>query len=437
MNHSDLLGRTFDCECGRTHSVGVESVLYEEDAYENLAPLVERFATSRVVNLVADSRTVDVAGNAVREALDGHGFSAHLHVLPDASHGGPVCDDTTRERLESGLVLPCGMLIAVGSGTINDLCKWIASDRGVPYLVVATAASMNGYASENIAPAIGGVKRVLHGTVPKAVVTKPSVLAQAPFELTGAGLGDALAKPVGVTDWKVSHVLFDEYYCPFCAGMIDELEPLYLGTPAAIRVREPGAIRALFDALVYSGLSMTLAGTSFPSSGGEHLVSHVLDMIALRDGTEHDLHGRQVGVGTICACALYERLVALESPAFAVRVEDTDAAYWGSLAKVVEEEHAGKRRQAAAAVECLKSPGVWDRVRETVDTSSRTAGEIKHCLAAAGAAHCLGDIGCSRDRFIEAFLHCHQIRERYTVVDLARAAGILPGAIHEIVEEWL
>jgi len=433
----DMLGRTFDCECGKTHSVGLESVLYKEDAVESLVLLVERFAASCVLNVVADSRTVEVAGNAVRAALDGHAFSVHVHVLPDSPHAGPVCDDATRQNLESRLVLPCGMLIAVGSGTINDLCKWIASDTGIPYVVFATAASMNGYASENIAPAIGGVKRVLHGTVPKAVVTTPSVIEQAPFELTAAGLGDALAKPVGVTDWKISHLLFNEYYCPFCAGMIDDLESVCLGDPGAIRAREPGAVRAVFDGLVYSGLSMTLAGTSFPSSGGEHLVSHVLDMIAPRDSGKHDLHGRQVGLGTICACALYERVLALESPEFTVRVEDTDGSYWGDLAPVVEEEHVGKRRQAAVAVERLRAPGMWDRVRETIVAGSRTPTEIKQCLETAGAAHSLDDIGCSRDRFTDAFLHCHQIRGRYTVVDLARAVGILPAAIHEIVEEWL
>jgi len=315
--------------------------VYDEGAFDEVVGLVKRYATSRMLDLVADTRTQEVAGDRIQAELQRGGYDVRVHLLPDSPHGGPVCDDVSRRALEPELADSSGLPIAVGSGTINDLCKWIAADIGVPYVVFATAASMNGYASENIAPAIGGVRRVLHGAVPKAIVTAPSIIEQAPFELTAAGLGDALAKSVGVTDWRISHLLFDEYYCPFCAVMIDELEPLYLDNPTAVGARKPDAVRAVYDALVYSGLSMTLAETSFPSSGGEHLVSHVLDMVALRDGTGHDLHGRQVGVGVICASALYERILALDKPEFAVCIEDTDASYWRRLTPVVEEEHAG------------------------------------------------------------------------------------------------
>jgi len=334
-------------------------------------------------------------------------------------------------------VRPCDGLVAVGSGVINDLCKWIAAQSATPYVVVATAASMNGYASENIAPAIDGVKRVISGTVPRAILAVPSIIEQAPDALTGSGLGDVVAKPVSMTDWRINHLLFNEYYCPVCAGLIADLEPMYMEHPDGIRERDPGTIRALFEALVFSGVSMTMAATSFPASGGEHLVSHVLDMTAMRDRRPHDYHGRQVGVGTIYALALYERLAALERPRFEVCVEPTDEAYWTALTPVVEEEHAGKRVRAARAVDRLGQPGVWDECRAIMEAGTRSAASIKACLRRAGAAHTLSDIGCTRDAFLDAVTHCHQIRERYTVVDLARAAGVLPGAAAEIVDEYL
>lgn len=434
---ADLLGTTFDCDCGKTHRIDVEQLIYASDAVARLGAVVAPYRGTGSLNLVADRRTFEVVGRQAANALEKAGWTVHEEIVPDPAHGDPICDDRTRAVLEPRLAQPCDLLVAVGSGVINDLCKWIAADSGTPYVVIATAASMNGYASENIAPAIQGVKRVISGTVPKVILAVPSIIESAPDKLTGAGLGDVVAKPVSMTDWRINHLLFEEYYCPVCAGLIADLEPMYMEHPEGIRTRDPATIKALFDALVFSGVSMTMAATSFPASGGEHLISHVLDMTAMRDGHPHDYHGRQVGLGSVFALALYERLLALENPAFEVRVEDTDQSYWKELACVVDEEHAGKRERAVKAVERLREPGMWDACRSIISESTRSASAVKACLAEAGAAHCIDHIGVERAAFVEALRHCHQIRERYTVVDLARAAGLMPEVIDEIVEEYL
>lgn len=432
-----LLGSRFMCECGREHTVSIQHLWYEPDVLHRMPQLLLRVGASRAVNLIADTRTRAVMGLALTDTLTSAGFRVHSHVLPDSDHVPPVCDDVTMTALRRALVTPCDALVAVGSGVVNDLTKWLSTDTGLPYLVVPTAASMNGYASENIAPAIRGVKRVLPGSVPFAIAADPDVIRNAPFELTAAGLGDVLAKPVSITDWQINHALFDEYYCPFCARLIKELEPLYLEHPERLRQRDPSTLKALFIALVYSGVSMTLAGTSFPASGGEHLVSHVLDMQAGLHGTPHDLHGRQVGLGTLFASALYERLRDLDTPSFAVRVEETDTAFWKRLNRVVEEEHARKRQRARRAVGRLRQPGVWDRLRSMMEATTMPPAAVKACLKQAGAAHCIDDIGCTREEFLQAALHGHQIRERYTVLDLGRAAGVLPQAAPEIVDQYL
>lgn len=437
MEIESLLGSEFDCECGRRHRLPIREIVYAEDAVARVPALVKRERPGGAVCLVADARTHAAAGGEVRAALEREGVRARLVILADGAHGDPVCDDVTLEWLEGRLGGDAGFLVAVGSGVVNDLCKWVAARRGIGYLVFATAASMNGYSSANIAPAIRGVKRVIDGVVPRAILVSPAVLAAAPRELTAAGLGDVLAKPVSMADWRINRLLFDEYYCPFCARLIRDLEPVYMGNPAGIRTGDPATLRALFLALVYSGISMTLAGTSFPASGGEHLVSHVLDMKALQEGVRHDYHGRQVGLGTLVAAALYERLLALGRPEFRVVTEPTDSAYWGSLAPIVEEEHAGKRQRAARAVERLRAPGVWEEAKAIMREVAVPAARIRACLREAGAAHRVADIGCTPERFAGALRLCHQIRERYTVVDLARAAGILPDAAGEIVADLL
>ncbi len=432
-----LLGQTFACACGKTHSVPTRAVIYSPTAVQQLPSLMDRHLAGQRINLVADERTFALLGRECAAVLNRAGRTVHPSIVPDTPHGGPVCDDITKEALCSRLP-PCDGLLAVGSGTISDLVKWIACDTKRPYAMFATAASMNGYASNNIAPSIRGVKRVLSGTVPVFIAAVPAVIQEAPGKLTAAGFGDVLAKAVSMTDWKLNQLLFAEYYCPVCAQLIRELEPAYLAHPEAIRAKEPRAIEALFQALVYSGVSMTMAGTSSPASGGEHMVSHVLDMTAAIYGVPHDYHGRQVGLGTIFAGALYERVLALEAPRFQFRTEPTDSAYWQSLAAVVEDEHALKRLKAERAVRRLQQEdSLWGRLCFELRPMTRTAAAIKQSLRAAGAAHRLEDIGCTRERFLAAAHHAHQMRARYTIIDLALAAGIMPDAAEEIVDQYL
>lgn len=434
---ADILGNTFDCECGKRHVVPIETVVYSDDAVARCPDVCAGIAQGTSATLIADSRTFTAAGNAVASSLERSGWNVRTCLLPDPSRGDPICDDLTKDWLQGEIGDPGDLIVAVGSGVVNDLSKWVATEARVPYVVFATAASMNGYSSEIIAPAVRGVKCVLPGTVPRAILTTPAVIASAPDRLTAAGLGDVLAKPVSMTDWQINHLLFDEYYCPLCARLIRDMEPLYMNHPEGIREKTPGTLKALFQALVYSGLSMTLAGTTFPASGGEHLVSHVLDMIAMRDGILHDYHGRQVGLGTIFASALYERLLAIDTPPFRVVTEETDATFWTSLTDVVEEQHTLKRVRVAGAAARLMERDTWNRVREHIRRGMVSAGRVKDCLRRAGAASQLDDIGCTRQQFVQAALRCHQIRDRYTVVDLARAAGILPQAAGDIVDQYL
>lgn len=437
MNPCDLLGKTFDCECGKKHTVAVREVVYSEDAIQQAAAIISRHFKGKSSVIVADRRTYDAAGKAFADSLASHGWRIPALIIPDGPGGRePVCDDHTRDYILKKIPA-CDFHIAVGSGVISDLTKWISSETKKPYATVATAASMNGYSSGNIAPAIKGVKRLIYGAVPNVIMAVPSIVAQAPYKLTTAGLGDVLAKPVSITDWRVCNILFGEYFCPLCAGLITQIEPAYLNHPGDILKLKPAAIEALFQALVYSGLSMTIAGTSSVSSGGEHMISHALDSTALAQQTNHDYHGRQVGLGTIFACALYERILALEKPDFKLQTEPTTRAFWQTLAPIVEEEHALKRAKAAKAVELLTKKECWDNLRATIRQSVRKPSEIRDCLRSAGAAYRLEDIGCKRSRFLEAALNCHQMRERYTCIDLARATGIMPNAAAEIIEEYL
>ena len=330
------------------------------------------------------------------------------------------------------------MALAVGSGVVNDLTKWSAFDHKLPYAVVATAASMNGYTAANVAPSLKGVKSLIRAEAPLAVFAVPSIIAEAPFKLTASGLGDVIAKPVSTTDWLLNHIFFGEYFCRYCSEMISALEPYYFDRPQDIRDRKPAAIEALLRALLYSGIAMTIIGSSAPASGGEHLVSHTLDMMTSVNGVAHDLHGRQVGLGTLFASALYERVFRIKKPTCVEGVPPAvDNEFWGPLAGAVRQQYEQKIPSLEIMRRKLTDGQTWKIFLAACRRQIRAPEQIKNCLRTAGAAHRLADIGCSRERFLAAILHAHEIRKRPSIIDLAWILGILPDAAGQIVDQWL
>ncbi len=283
-------------------------------------------------------------------------------------------------------------MVAVGSGVINDLSKWASFELKIPYVVVATAASMNGYSSANVAPTIAGVKMLIEARPPLAVVAEPAVIEQAPHEMITAGFGDTIAKHQSNGDWVFNNLLLDEYHCGFCAGIVGDIEPLYLDCPEHIHQRRPEAIQGLFEALFWTGMAMTLVGTSVPASGGEHLLSHTLDMMAEVRGESHDLHGRQVGVGTLFSAALFERVLAVETPTVGDLPSEVDDAVWStpSVARAVREQYQAKRQRLGVLREKIAQQDLWDQLRTRLTAEVKGPMTIYNWLTRAGGATCAG-----------------------------------------------
>ncbi len=436
MDLFDELGPEVARELGLQRQLVPARLILAGDAAEQLARAVAELVPGGRVGVLFDTRTRQVAGERCLAALRQAGLEAVPHLVPDRGDRDPICDDVTEQRLLSELP-ELGFLLGVGSGTVSDLAKWVAFQREIPAAIFGTAASMNGYAAANVAPSIEGVKSLFSARAHRFVAADPAVLAAAPLRLTSAGLGDIIAKSVSTADWKMNELLFGERFVPAVAGIIDELESHYTERPQAIAAGDAAAISSLFRALVYSGCAMTLQGSSMPASGGEHLVSHTLDMRAELEGSEHDLHGRQVGVGTIFAAALYERVLALDSPVFSPGPLPFDAAAWGARAGSVRSHFEKQSARLAEACDKLRQPGVWDRLRDALRPMLPSARWVKEILSGAGGAHRFEDIGVSRERLTWAVLNGAQIRERFTSLDLAWATGVLPGAASEIIDAYL
>jgi len=441
MQKNNLLGTSFDCQCGRHHVVPTKHLFYGENAFDFLLETARSITDDPHYLIIADSRTFEVAGRSVETKLSSSTTRVSHFVVPDQEGESPAADDTTRDLILDQAPA-ADLYIAVGSGVINDLVKWVAYLKKKPYITVATAASMNGYASANVAATVDNLKVLFHADACLAVFATPEIIINAPYELTTSGLGDVLAKPVSSADWKLNQFLFNDYHCQFSVDLLKELEPVYLENPKKIKKKEPAAFKALFNALFLSSIAMTITGTSSPASGGEHMISHTLDMTANRDGRKHDYHGRQVGVSSILMAALYEKIMGIDKPVFKDVPRTVNSDFWGSLSPVVEKEYDKKIPKFERVANYLSNPENWNRLKNLIKPDLVPAAKLKNCLMQAGGAHRYMDIrdnetALARDKFLSVVTNANQMRERFTILDLAVLLGVIPGEIEQLVDEWV
>ncbi len=350
----------------------------------------------------------------------------------------PHADDETVQRVADALGTRSGIL-AIGSGTINDLAKRAAHLCERPYVIVGTAASMNGYASGIAAILSAGLKTTVPAAPPRAIILDTGVLAAAPARLTQAGLGDLMSKPVSDSDWWLANQLEGTGYSTLPSEIVDHAVNAAIAAASGLATRDEAAHGALGQALVLSGVAMVVAGSSSPASGGEHLLSHLWDMERLSQGDETRLHGAQVGVTTCITAALYQRLLETDS------IEVNPPNEWafeaariqrehGELAPVILEQFRRKHARTQARIQVLQTR--WDEIRAGLRARSLpTPAEIRAALIEAGAPNTLDDLEEPRENAARVFRLARDIRDRVTVLDVGFELGILPDAIDELLAE--
>lgn len=442
----------------------VEGQLYEVQTKEirigrgNLASLGELAARHLVpaggkpghVLLLADTHTFPLAGSALRRSLAHAGFSVSVLQLEDGHDGKVEADDTMVDEVEMALDAlpePRSGVIALGAGTVNDLAKLPAFRKGLPYGVVPTAASMNGYTSAIAAILAGGVKRTISCAPPRFVLCDLELVATAPLELARSGLGDLLSKPVSSGDWRLSHRLLGEAFYTLPVTMVESAFRQTQAVAEGIGKGDPEALAPLMEALLISGISMASAGSSSPASGGEHLLSHLWDMTAPYRHRAVGLHGAQVGVATQVTATLYQKLRAYTPGPNAVaealeRLQDFDAyqARLGSLPPELLPAVVVESKKKYPSKEVLKARleqvvNGWDALWADLSGWVQKPEELRKVLQAAGAPATAQGIGIPEGELREAYKIARDIRARYSILDLAWELGQLDRLEEEVLQE--
>ena len=432
----ELMGFSAPCRCGKVHGCEMRGVSIRPGALEDIVDWAKEVGSRLQVVVVADRVTWEIAGERVGQLLKKGGYTIRTCKVPDGAGGRPHADDSGLAVVESALAA-ADLAVAVGSGTINDLTKLASSNQKIPYLVAATAPSMNGYTSAIAAVMQKGVKRTVDCHQPLAAVADLDILREAPADLIAAGLGDLESKPTATADFRLSGRIRGDYYCSAPEGVVLDAEARVAEAAAGLQKRDPQALALLTEALMLSGISMKLAGSSSPASGGEHLISHYWDMIAPDENRVEGWHGAQVGVATIVTATLYQFLQSINPADIDVDalvaahppLEDLKSAIRSRHANRAEEvwEEFSKKHPTAEQLRaelCAIRDG-WGELWADVGTTLRPPDRIRKILAAAGAPVDMGGLGLESGHLRRAFLTAREIRNRFTVLDLAADLGVL------------
>ncbi|MDL2205556.1 sn-glycerol-1-phosphate dehydrogenase [Eubacteriales bacterium OttesenSCG-928-N13] len=436
LSIQQLLGEGFDCACGHHHGAELVSFHSGAGAIKMLPQALHEIGCKKPF-VVCDQHTYRAAGEQAVQILTDAGIEHVLFILPqDEVEPNEFSMGSIAMGFEPGL----DVVLAIGSGVINDCCKEFAHAASLPSAVVATAPSMDGYASGSSSMLVNSVKSTLYNSCPAAIILDSDILCQAPMRMLWSGLGDMIAKYVSICEWRIAQLVVDEYYCPEIAALMRRSLKRCVENADRLKDRDPEVILAVTEGLVLSGIAMAFAGTSRPASGMEHYFSHMWEMMALERGEKSDFHGIQVGVGTVITLKLYDwikqqqpdaeraraHMAAFNERDWEAQVHRIFGQTTPQILAIEQKEH--KNDPAKHEVRLEKIIAHWQDILQIIEEELPPTEQIVSLMQQLGAPMTNADLGISVQDTCDAFVGARDIRNKYLGVSMLWDLGLIDEA---------
>lgn len=400
-----------ECSCGRCHSMHTELSVVESGALFDFDKHLEECG-------IVGKRVAVYDKNTYLATADRHPRVEHEIVLdPEGLHANEHGVDLLLKELPDD----SEVLVAVGSGTIHDITRYVAYTKGSEFVSCPTAASVDGFCSSVAAMTWGGCKKTLTAVAPKLVIADLDIIKNAPIRLAKSGLGDMLGKYIALTDWEVGRILKNEYYCTKISGIMRSATEAVTRCAEGVVAGDAEACGSLTEGLLLSGLAMQMIGNSRPASGAEHHISHIIEMApeALRVSSDN-LHGEKVGVGTLLALYEYKRIASTKNIDFADYKEFTERelsqVFSGSMLDGVIDENS---RDCASGITKDELRLSWGKICEVI-ASLPDPDELSALYRKLGILATLADIGVRSDAESELLRCSPMVRNRLTLMRLMK-----------------
>lgn len=437
-----IKNKPYKCGCGRIHSADIDEILIGSGVINETGAVVDKIAAKygfdksvHSIFMLADGNTYKAVGEKTENILTERGYKINKLILPGETQVVP--DEKTIFKALHAINREDRFIIAAGSGTINDMCRYLCFKLGVPYIIVASAPSMDGFAA-NVAPLVVNNKKTTYiTTTPRAIIGDIDILKEAPLNLIAAGLGDILGKYNALCDWKNSNIITGENYCAELAGMVGEATKKCEQSADGLAKRDERSITMLMEALVLTGISISFWGFSRPASSAEHHVAHFWEMVFLYEGKEAVLHGAKVGVSSVAMAYLYNKLAETDidfDGAYAA-ANDFDFDKWAAAIReqyrdsadmIIEKEmNVGfyKPENRKKRIDAIKNN--LPEIIETINKYTPPEERITEMIKKAGGPVRPSDVGITRETVYNGLLYAKDTRDLYSILQILGDLGLL------------
>lgn len=406
------------CQCGKAHTIAVKEIYIEKGAAKILKSMLTdgELSAYNSPTVVCDKNTAKAAEGLLSEIS---GLCAVACLNPEGLHA----DERSTETLEELMPDNCGLILAVGSGTIHDICRYTACKRGIPFVSVPTAASVDGFVSTVAAMTWKGMKKTFPAVSPIYVFADTDIFANAPYRLTASGISDLMGKYTALADWKAANLITGEHICDRIVAMEEEALDDVTELIEEIQNGDPSACEKLMYALILSGLAMQMTGNSRPASGAEHHVSHFIEMEIINDNVDA-LHGEKVSVGLVLCLKKYKEL-SDDIKNGRIEVKKYDSGILDTAVKVFDKKGLAEGMLAENSPDPLLSVDM-DELKRKLGKISDIIDElpderiITELLRKGGCTVTLGDIGVDSSLEQEILELSPFVRNRLTINRLSK-----------------
>lgn len=374
-----MANASFDCSCGKHHTLDIKQIKMGKGVLPELPDMLKKFQGKKVY-MLSDNHTFQAAGERTLKIMQDAGFDVKS-VMIDSGDDILIPDEKAVGRMFMELEPETAVIVSVGSGTLNDMAKYMSARTKIPYIIVCTAPSMDGYAADGAPLILQGKKISFVATLPYGILGDTDIMKEAPMHMIHAGFGDVIGKLTALADWQLAKELKGEYMCDTCVTLVQRALEKVTSHAKEIAQRDEEAILYLIEALILTGVAMGLIGVSRPASGAEHMLSHFWEMDFIARNKFPELHGIKVGIATPIIAEIFDMMK--------------------------------------------------DEIPESAMKLAPSKEYVQKLLTDVGAPACPGDVGVEKELFYNSILGGYKVRNRYSVLQLA----VEKGKIEEIAKE--
>lgn len=419
MDLQKILHKLENCPCGKQHTFVTEIVEIESGLTPRIGGILKNAGFPEKILLVSDGNEIRAAAGTA-ESIEAAGFKVKKLIYENMMYA-----KIEQVREVEALCEDIDGIVSVGTGSINDICRVASFEKKKKFCIVATAPSMDGFASDTAPIVENNFKNSYKVEQPSIILADTKVLAKAPLELKAAGFGDMVAKYIGIADWRIANLLIGEYYCPAVADITMQGVKKVMDLADKVPSEDEAAAGNIMEGLILSGLGMKLARSSRPASGAEHVVSHYWECYKLARGIWPEFHGRKVGVASVLINRIYHNIAdrveevhpTADNPDWDLIRAQFDPTQYADLAKVNNPSIMDK-------VDPKRLAEIWPEIRRIIKEVLPSDAEMMRLMRAAGAPTEPADVHVD-DALLERGLRYHAyMRYRILLTRLLPMLGL-------------